>query len=291
MKLASKAFRRTDWYVTSPYGKRKDPITGKTATHWGTDYGTHCKKWPLYAVEDGYVQAVTKSNSGYGNHIWIRYPRINLSLMYAHMDSIILKKGDKVKEGTLVGYTGTTGKSTGIHLHLGMTKIGSDTWLNPHAYDYIPPSTETVTNPVDRDESKDQVKVITTSLRCRKEPNLKGSIIGFVQTNKFYNYFEVKENDGYKWYRIADNQWIADNGKYLEVLPKKEPPKPEPTGFKVGDKVVPTKLVDYNGRQLRQYDAYYYITELVKDRAVLKAKRGNNYYTWAAMNTANIKKI
>lgn len=219
MKLVSKAFRRTDWYVTSPYGKRKDPITGKTSTHWGTDYGTHCKKWPLYAIEDGYVQLVTKSNSGYGNHIWIRYPRINLSLMYAHMDSIKLKKGDKVKEGTLVGYTGTTGRSTGIHLHLGMTKIGSDTWLNPHSYDYIPP----------------------------EEP---------------------------------------------KPTPTPEPPEPTPTtGFKVGDKVVPTKLVDYNGRHLRQYDSYYYITELVKDRAVLKAKRGNKYYTWAAMNTANIKKI
>lgn len=147
MKLATKAFRRNDWYVTSPYGKRKDPITKKTATHWGTDYGTHCKKWPLYAIEDGYVQLVTRSKTGYGNRIWIRYPRINKSIMYAHMDSIKLKKGDKVKDGTLAGYTGTTGKSTGIHLHMGMTKIGSDKWENPHAYDYQPPAPKPAPKP------------------------------------------------------------------------------------------------------------------------------------------------
>lgn len=63
-------------------------------------------------------------------------------------------------------------------------------------------------------------------------------------------------------------------------------PKPEP-GFKVGDKVVPTKLVDYNGTPLVQYDDYYTISQLNGDRAVLTA-RGT---VWAAMNTANLRKV
>lgn len=67
-------------------------------------------------------------------------------------------------------------------------------------------------------------------------------------------------------------------------------PTPKPETFKVGDKVVPLTLVDYNGTHLIQYDPYYYITEISGNRAVLSALRGNKYYCWAAMNTNNIKK-
>lgn len=140
MKLPSKIYRRTDWYITSKFGYRIHPITGKKTFHNGIDIGTNCQKWAIYALEDGYVHVVSRSKTGYGNSIWVRYPRINRSLLYAHMDSIKVTKGQKVKAGTLLGYTGTTGSSTGIHLHLGMTKIGSDVWLDPYAYDYEEPS-------------------------------------------------------------------------------------------------------------------------------------------------------
>ncbi len=69
------------------------------------------------------------------------------------------------------------------------------------------------------------------------------------------------------------------------------PPEPPVEEFKVGDKVVPIKLVNYTGTPLIQYDKYYFITELVGDRAVLSALRNGKYYTWAAMNTNNIKKV
>lgn len=68
-------------------------------------------------------------------------------------------------------------------------------------------------------------------------------------------------------------------------------PTPKPETFKVGDKVVPLTLVDYNGTHLIQYDPYYYITELKGNRAVLSANRSGKYYVWAALNTNNIKKI
>ena len=68
-------------------------------------------------------------------------------------------------------------------------------------------------------------------------------------------------------------------------------PTPKPETFKVGDKVVPLTLVDYNGTRLIQYDPYYYITGISGNRAVLSANRNDKYYVWAALNTNNIKKI
>lgn len=67
-------------------------------------------------------------------------------------------------------------------------------------------------------------------------------------------------------------------------------PKPTPK-FKVGDKVIPTVLVDYYGTPLIQWDAYYTISELNGDRAVLTAPRNGQPVVWAAMNTNNLQKI
>jgi len=79
------------------------------------------------------------------------------------------------------------------------------------------------------------------------------------------------------------------NDSVPEPTPEPEP-EPEPE-FKVGDKVVPTKLVDYNGTPVVQYDDYYTIFQLNGDRAVLTAPRNGEQVVWAAMNTANIRKV
>lgn len=81
---------------------------------------------------------------------------------------------------------------------------------------------------------------------------------------------------------------------YIDAhTPKPEPtpaPTPQPAGFKVGDKVVPTRLVDYNGTPLYQWDPVYTITQINGDRAVLSAPRNGVMTVWAAMNTKDIKK-
>lgn len=127
--------------ITSSFGYRIDPITGKKKNHNGLDEVSKVKNRNLYAIDTGYVQKTVtgqdKSKTGYGNYIWVRYPRYNLSLLYAHCNKVLLKKGDKVKKGDVVAIMGTTGKSTGVHLHLGMTRIGSNTWLNPVKYDML----------------------------------------------------------------------------------------------------------------------------------------------------------
>lgn len=128
--------------ITSKFGYRIHPITKKKTFHNGLDLVSKIKNRNLYAIDEGYVQKVvnnqSKSKTGYGNYVWVRYPRYNLSLLHAHCSSIRVKKGDKVKKGTVIAIMGTTGASTGVHLHLGMTKIGSNTWLNPANYNTIP---------------------------------------------------------------------------------------------------------------------------------------------------------
>jgi hypothetical protein len=73
--------------------------------------------------------------------------------------------------------------------------------------------------------------------------------------------------------------------------PKPEPtPEPAKEGFKVGDVVAPTRLVDYNGTPLVQYDDTYTITQINGDRAVLCAPRNGKMVVWAAMRTSDIRR-
>lgn len=130
--------------ITSGFGMRKHPITGEYKKHNGIDIISKAnpKDLNIYAIDDGVVQKVVtgkdKATTGYGNYIWVRYSRYDLSLLHAHCSKINLKKGDKVKYNDVIAIMGKTGAATGVHLHLGMTKIGSDVWLDPTKYDMLP---------------------------------------------------------------------------------------------------------------------------------------------------------
>ena len=80
--------------VTSNFGWRDCPYHGREF-HNGVDLISGTGNRNLYAIEEGYVHIVNYS-SGYGNYIWIRYPRINKSVMYAHCEKVYAKKGDNV---------------------------------------------------------------------------------------------------------------------------------------------------------------------------------------------------
>ena len=147
MKLATRIFERSDWYVTSEFGPRINPVTGKKSFHYGTDYGTHVQPWKQYALEDGIVVAVRtgkkdKDGSGYGNYVKIKYPRLGIRVLHAHLKKVNVKKNQNVTHETCIGTTGMTGTATGVHLHLGLQTTTSDTWLNPHEYDYQEPKPE-----------------------------------------------------------------------------------------------------------------------------------------------------
>jgi murein DD-endopeptidase MepM/ murein hydrolase activator NlpD len=107
--------------VSSGFGNRTSPITGRSEFHNGIDipanYGS-----PIWSVNDGIVIIATYS-AGYGNYIVIDHGG-GISTFYAHASSLARKVGDKVVKGEVIAYVGSTGGSTGNHLHFGYMKDG-----------------------------------------------------------------------------------------------------------------------------------------------------------------------
>ena len=110
--------------VTSPYGYRRDPFTGKLSWHNGLDL--RAKNEPAYAMMNGIVEKVGYDNRS-GNYVTLRHG--NYQVSYCHLSSIIVRKGEYVYPGIIVGVTGNTGRSTGSHLHLTCKKDGKS--INP----------------------------------------------------------------------------------------------------------------------------------------------------------------
>ena len=110
--------------VTSHYGYRRDPFTGKLSWHNGLDL--RAKNEPAYAMMDGIVEKVGYDNRS-GNYVTLRHGKFYIS--YCHLSSIIVRKGEYVYPGIIVGVTGNTGRSTGSHLHLTCKKDGKS--VNP----------------------------------------------------------------------------------------------------------------------------------------------------------------
>lgn len=100
--------------MASGYGYRVDPIYGKSKFHEGMDFSA-AKGTPVYATGDGTVKTAGW-NSGYGNAIDIEHGYDYLT-RYAHLSKIYVKPGQQIKRGDLIGLVGSTGKSTGPHLH------------------------------------------------------------------------------------------------------------------------------------------------------------------------------
>jgi len=111
MKLVSKIFRRTDWYVTSSFGYRK--INNECEFHSGTDYGTHKQKWDLYAIEQGTIVSCGTAGDG-AKFVWVNYPRLGKKMLHYHLDRTDIVSGQEVREGTLLGSAGETGSANGI---------------------------------------------------------------------------------------------------------------------------------------------------------------------------------
>ncbi len=100
--------------VSSGYGIRRDPIYGSSKFHTGIDFAARTGT-PVYSTADGTV-SVAERTRGYGNSIDISHG-YNYLTRYAHLSEILVKPGQKVKRGELIGRVGSTGKSIGSHLH------------------------------------------------------------------------------------------------------------------------------------------------------------------------------
>jgi murein DD-endopeptidase MepM/ murein hydrolase activator NlpD len=100
---------------TSGYGLRSDPFRGGRAMHAGIDLAGPSGT-PIYATADGAVRRSGWNSGGYGNLIEVDHGR-GIETRYGHLSRILVRAGQPVKRGQLIGYMGSTGRSTGSHLH------------------------------------------------------------------------------------------------------------------------------------------------------------------------------
>ena len=116
--------------LSSGYGRRIDPYYKKPKFHYGVDFSAP-KGTPIYATGNGTIKKAKKSRRGFGNHLVIDHG-YGYESLYAHMQKYIVRKGQKVKRGDLIGYVGNSGKSTAPHLHYEVHKDGRK--VNPAYY-------------------------------------------------------------------------------------------------------------------------------------------------------------
>ena len=124
--------------ISSEYGYRTNPVTGVYKLHGGIDFAAPGGT-PIYAAASGYVSVAGWSTGGYGNYVVIYHGTMSdgkaYSTLYGHMSRIAARQGTYVNQGDIIGYVGSTGNSTGNHLHLevwqGKTNAGR---VNPRSY-------------------------------------------------------------------------------------------------------------------------------------------------------------
>lgn len=116
--------------ISSGYGRRRHPILGYTKMHKGVDFAARSGT-PIMAAGDGVIESIGW-NGGYGRYIRIRHNG-TYKTAYAHMRGFRsgLKRGAQVKQGQIIGYVGTSGRSTGPHLHYEVHKDGRQ--VNPRS--------------------------------------------------------------------------------------------------------------------------------------------------------------
>jgi murein DD-endopeptidase MepM/ murein hydrolase activator NlpD len=100
---------------TSGYGMRSDPFQGRAAMHAGIDLSGPIGT-PIYATADGVVTTAGYNSGGYGNLIKIDHGK-GIETRYGHLSSMSVREGARVRRGEMIGRMGSTGRSTGSHLH------------------------------------------------------------------------------------------------------------------------------------------------------------------------------
>lgn len=137
-KVSTLIFHGEKHWISSPFGYREpfDTPGGKTSPfHSGVDYSTNGRKLAQYAVDNGTVLSCGRDTAyGGAKYVWVGYPTLGVRMLHYHLDRIKVKKGQTVDKNTLLGYTGKTGKATGIHLHLGLKRLCDSEWLDPEKW-------------------------------------------------------------------------------------------------------------------------------------------------------------
>lgn len=205
----------TDEYpITQYYGK-----TPYTNNHTGIDYACPTGT-PILAAEDGTVMHSGWLNGGWGYCVIIKHADGNATL-YAHLSECKVKAGDKVKRGQVIGLSGSTGNSTGPHLHFEARKTWNDyqSHFDPmklplHSVDDSIPDTE---QPDPEPESEllpeGVCKVVCDSAWVRDWNNVERSYLVYNGT-EVYVFPEVKYRDGLPFRYIGADRCMAEHDAY-----------------------------------------------------------------------------
>jgi murein DD-endopeptidase MepM/ murein hydrolase activator NlpD len=131
----SQSYGLTNYAKTGVYGYNSD---GTPRIHAGVDFALPCGT-AVTAVADGEVFGQGSLNYGFGNWVVLFHPKLNLYTLYGHLSRSAVAAGQILKQGDIVGFEGTSGFSTGCHLHLGVylemaivkTSYGESPWYAP----------------------------------------------------------------------------------------------------------------------------------------------------------------
>lgn len=121
---------KSKYRLSSSFGYRSDPISGKTKMHTGFDFALKPGN-PVYSTGDGVVASVSFELFNYGNSVVIDHG-FGYKTRYAHLKTVLVTEGMKIKRGECIGESGNTGKSTGPHLHYEVMYRGR--YVNPVNY-------------------------------------------------------------------------------------------------------------------------------------------------------------
>ncbi len=218
---------------------------------WLTKYG---ENRPVKAWKSGTVVATGTDSAG-GVYVVLQHDHEDARWIsrYWHFvkGSVVVKKGQTVKQGDKLGIRGDTGISSGTHLHFELWKCpkgysykSSDYpkyAVNPINYTFLfegqvmksepilpkKPVEKEKPKPVERNEKLHQVKVIADQLRIRETPSLNGEQL-FICDKGVYNVIQSKVADGYTWLEIEKDRWIATKeGEWTIDFPKAQEPTQE----------------------------------------------------------------
>lgn len=236
--ISNLIFHNKKHRLSSGYGPRKTISTaaGNTSSfHSGADYATYSVKLPQYAIEDGTVLSTAKAADG-ALYVWVSYPRLGVKFLHYHLDSIKVKKGQKVTANTVLGYTGKTGKATGIHLHLGIKKLSGGGFIDPEKWaknEYVAPVKETDKKEttkkvkVDAAQKKSKAltgsyKVIASGLHIRAGAGVKKTSLGVLPKGTIvsnYGYYSLASNNA-KWLYVQTKDGAVGfcSARYLKKV-------------------------------------------------------------------------
>lgn len=138
--------------MASGYGYRSDPFTKAKKFHYGMDF-TAPRGTPIYATGDGTVIRADNRVSGYGNHVVIDHGYGYKSL-YGHMYKYNVRKGQKVQRGDIIGFVGSSGRSSGPHVHYEVLK--DDERVNPMNFYYGSLSAEEFNDMLNQSQQENQ---------------------------------------------------------------------------------------------------------------------------------------